>query len=228
MEIDLKDLLSLLWRHIWVILLSALLGGVILLAGTKLFIAPKYTATVSMYVYNNNNVENASVQDITLSQQLVNTYIVILKSNSVLQRVSDQLDWKYNTEDLRKAITASSIDSTEAFEVSVIDKDPKHAQKIANTIAKVAPSQIIRVAKVGAVEVIDYATLPIEPSSPKPLRNTVIGIFLGLFFSSGIIILLNMFDTTICTESDLTEVFNLPVIGTIPHIETLKKGNRSL
>lgn len=219
MEIDLRDLLLMLWNRIWTIALCAISGGLLAFFITFFFISPLYTASVSMYVSNNDNRSNSTIttSDLSASQSLVSTYIVVLKSDTLLTKVADKLNDKYSVEDLRKMLTAESIDGTEAFKVSVTNKDPKMAQKISNYIADVAPDEIIRVVKAGNVEVIDRAKLPDKAEWPLA-RNIAIGSLLGIFLSATVIVIFNIMDITIRTAEDLTKYYELPVLGEIPTI----------
>ena len=219
-EIDLHELLFILLRR-----------RLIAFFISTQIIVPKYTASASLYVYNNKDerMDNTITStDLNTSQQLVQTYIVILTSNTVLQKVTEELNGQYSVEELRNMISASAIDKTEAFQVSVTNEDAAAAAKIANTIVRVAPNEIIRVVKAGGVEVIDYATQPKAPSSPNVLRNTAIGAILGFVVSALISVMLELFNTTIRCEEDLTEHFDYPVLGVIPAlgIREEKAGNR--
>lgn len=219
MEIDLRDLLLMLWNRIWTIALCAIGGGLLAFFITFFFITPLYTASVSMYVSNNDNRSNSTIttSDLSASQSLVSTYIVVLKSDTLLRKVADKLDGDFSVEDLRKMLTAESIDGTEAFKVSITNKDPKMAQKISNYIADVAPDEIVRVVKAGNVEVIDHAKLPDQAVWPLA-RNTAIGSLLGIFLSAAAIVIFNLMDITIRTAEDLTKYYELPVLGEIPTI----------
>ena len=180
-----------------------------------------------MFITSQNRTDSSiTSSDLTTSQKLVSTYIVVLKSNSVLDKVSKDLDYKYSAQQIRKMLSAYSIDGTEAFEIKVTNRDPEVALTIANTIAYAAPAEIIRVVKAGAVEVIDYATLPHETSYPNIKLNTAIGVFAGLVVAVVIALLLAMADTTVRTEEDLTEVFEIPVLGVIPKLVEAERGVR--
>jgi capsular polysaccharide biosynthesis protein len=110
------------------------------------------------------------------------------------------------------------LEGLRTFEVAIDNKSPVDAQIICNTLIKVAPPQIIRVVHGGSVEVIDSATLPTEPSSPNIMLNTVVGGRFGLILAMMGTLLFEMLDTRIKSEDDLSELFNIPVIGVIPSI----------
>lgn len=220
MELDLKDLLTLLWHKALWIILSILLGGALMFSLAYFLMTPIYTATAQMYVYNTNRLSVAngvSQSDLMASQKLVDTYIVILKSDSVLTKVASRVDLGYDAEQIRKMLSASSTNGTEAFSITINNPDKEHAQRIVNTIAEVAPSEIVRVVKAGSVEVIDYAKIPQEPSSPNIPIYTVVGALLGAILSVLVIILTKIFDTTIHTENDMGD-FNIPLLGVIPSL----------
>lgn len=227
-DLNLRQIVTILWRKVWLLILIMILFGAAAFSYSYWLITPLYSATTAMYVYNQQNRANSSItsSDLTTSQKLVSTYIVVLKSNSVLDKVSRDLDNKYSAQQIRKMLSASSIDGTEAFEIKVTHRDPEVAQTIANTIAYAAPAEIIRVVKAGAVEVIDYAGLPETPSYPNIKLNTAIGAFAGLAVAILIVLLMAMADTKVHTEEDLTEVFEIPILGVIPKLVEGERGVR--
>lgn len=221
-EIDLAQVVQILWGKIILIIILAISGGIIAGIITYSFIPPQYTAKVSMYVYNSQNRQQATLNDINMSVKLVGTYIVILKSETVLAEVASESNLNYTTLQLRDMISASSVDNTEVFEVKVTSENPDHARVIANTITKVAPKEIVRVVKAGSVEIIDQAQQYPPKTSPNNRMNILVGISLGLILSVGIIFINMTFDKTIKDEKELADVFRYPVLGAIPSIRKMK------
>ncbi len=219
MELDFKDLLLMLWQKIYWVITAAVLGGAVAFLVSYFMMTPIYSATASLYVYNGEKTANrVSQSDLVASQQLVETYIVIIKSDSVLEEVSRRTGDEFTAEEIRDMLSAQATNGTEAFTITVENKDPETAQRLVNTIIEVIPSEIIRVVKAGAVEIIDRAKVPEDPSSPNIPLNTAVGILLGFILCVAIIIARSMFDTTIHTEDDLSE-FNIPILGVIPALD---------
>lgn len=226
-ELDLRKLIHILLTRWWVIVSTLFLGALSAFLITFFLIEPVYSAKATLYVYNTDKRDSTiTTSDISVSKTLVDTYIIILKSDAVLRDVAEEVDLGYSAEQIRKMINANSVNNTEIFQVVVNNTNPEHAQIIANTLVEIGPPEIIRVVQAGSVEVIDYAVLPTEPSSPSLTRNTAVGALLGVVLSVMAVLVFEMLDTRIKTEDDLTEQFNVPVIGVIPFIGETQKSER--
>ena len=220
MEISLLEIVTILWQKAWVIALCILLGGSLGFGVSRYMIDPTYTSRISMYVNNNTErVESQlNINDINASQKLVATYIEILKSDVVISKVIDKMNLPYSNQALRGMISANALNSTEILEVKVTSKDPEEAAEIANTLAKLAPPEIIRVVQAGGVELIDEAVVNPVPVAPNTQLNTVIGALLGAVLACLGILVAAMLDTRVKSEEDLRNQYEIPVLGVIPDI----------
>lgn len=220
MEISLLEIVTILWQKAWVIALSIILGGSLGFGVSRYMIDPTYTSRMSMYVNNNTErVESQlNINDINASQKLVATYIEILKSDIVLSKVIEEMNLPYSNQTLREMIAANALNSTEILEVKVTSKDPEEAAGIANTLAKLAPPEIIRVVQAGGVQLIDEAVVNPHPVAPNIQLNTVIGALLGAVLACLGILVAAMLDTRVKSEEDLRKQYEIPVLGVIPDI----------
>ena len=218
MELDLRKLIVILWEKWWIITLSIVVAAVITFGFFFFFVDPVYTSESTMYVYNSETRTTGSITtgDLTVARNMVSTYVVLLKSDSVLSEVARITNFGYTPLQIKGMIKASAENNTEVMRVTVENTDPVHAQAIANTLLDVGAEKIVNVMKAGSVEIIDSAKLPTAPSGPNILLNTVIGAMLGLMISVMVILLLEMFDTKVKSEEDLKELFNIPILGVIP------------
>ena len=229
------QILGIIGNNILLIIIFCLVGGGASYFYTINYVQPTFTANISMYVYNDTNGKETTINDINIASKLVNTYIVILKSNTVLQEVADQSGLNYTIIQLKDMISAASVNNTEVFNVYVTATDPEVARIIAQSISEVAPAEIIRVVKAGSVEIIDPPQQNPPQTSPNLTTNTLIGIFLGAALSIGIAILRWTLDKSVKDENGLTETFEYPILGSIPKFDGIKpkgdkygKENRSL
>ena len=223
-EIDLKDLLVLLIRRIWIILLCALTAGALAYVYTANFITPLYRASVTIYVNNLSaqaaqSVDYISAGNLATSQQLVNTYVNIIRSRTVLEKVVEETGMNVTADDIRDMLSASSIDETEIFEVYVTSPNPEQAAEIANAVAQVAPGVIADIVEGSSTKVIDYAVVPTARYYPSFRSNTLVGCCIGGALAAAVLALRFMMDTSVKSEEDLEEMFQLPVLGSIPSFD---------
>lgn len=226
-SIDIIELISILLKRIWIIVLATVFCAAVAFGFFKFLVAPNYTAQTLLYVNNNNqsSMSNVNLNDINASQKLVNTYIVILQNDKIIERVAQQCDLEYDElKQVSRMITMKAVNNTEVFSIQVTSKDPVLSARMANTMAELAPSEIIRVVKAGSVEVISQAEPPAKPSGPNAVRNGIIGGLLGLIVASGCVLLFEMLDITVKGEEDLTSRYNIAVLGEIPDFFSAAKG----
>ena len=227
-EIDLVRLLSALWRHFWIILLSMVIFGAAGFGYANYLITPLYQSDVQMYVNNADiSVGSTSIKfsqgDLLAAQGLVDTYIVILNSRPMLDDVIDELELPYSYEQLKGMIDAEAVNGTEVFQITVTDADRKEAKEVANKIAELLPEHISQVVDGSSVRVVQYAVLAGGPCSPSVMKYLCLGIALGFLLSAGIIVLRVLLDKRVHDPEDLAKRYDIPVIAVIPDLE--KKGS---
>lgn len=229
-EISIKRLLDVVLQKTWSIALASVLGAVIVFVCTFLFVTPKYESSAMFYVNNNSisvgdvSLSSITSSDITASKNLVNSYIVILRTRESLNDVIDYAGVNRTYKEVREMISAVSVNDTEIFEVVVSSSDPEEAEKIASAIAYILPKRISSIIEGTSAKVVDSAVLPSKPSSPSYTMNTVLGFALGLILSVGIIVLQELFDVTIRTEEDIGHVSKHPILAVVPDMTAPSKG----
>ena len=220
--IDFKVILSIILYRIKWIIISTIVGIIAAFIITQLFIAPKYTSSISLYVKNVTDPANAgylSNDYFTASQKLVNTYIVIMKNDRVLDDVSKQLNSKYSTKQLKNILSMNPEGTTEVLKIEASTTSAKDSADICNTLAAVAPSVLERVAG-GSVQIIDAsAKVASTPSSPNKKVNVLVGAALGFILSVAIVLIIYLLDNTVKNKEDLQDRLDIPVLGEIPSFE---------
>ena len=220
--INFKHILKVLFSKLGYIIAVTLIVGILSFVYSETMISPQYESKISMYVNNESHksVNKVLGSDITASQMLVDTYIVMLKSNTVLNEVSNILDESgikgLDAEKLRGCITAKAMDETEVFEIKVKGSDPEQTYIIANVIADVAPKLIQTFVEASSIKVVDYASKG-ECVSPDVKKNTGLGLIIGFAFACLLVLIIDLFDTRIKYEEQL-KAWPLPVLGCIPNL----------
>jgi polysaccharide biosynthesis transport protein len=75
----------------------------------------------------------------------------------------------------------------------------------------------------GNTVIVDRATPPSSPSSPKPVRNTVIGGLAGLIVGLGLVLTREKLDRRLRDTRELEEAFGLPVLARLPDSDALRR-----
>ena len=220
----------------WIIVIGIFTGVVAGLLSV-LLITPKYSSSTKLYVNNTQDKTAYMTQsDLAVAKSLVDTYIVIIESDTTLEKVAAEAQVDYTPKKIRKNLKAASISGTEAFSVTVTDPDADVAYRLAAAIVSVAPDEISRVVEGGNVKVIDQPKLAVEANDRGTVRNAIIGFFAGFIVSFVAFFLAEVLDITIYEEEDLEGRFSYPLIGVIPMIvgtghsektkRTAKKGRK--
>lgn len=229
MEINLKQVWDFVKPRAWMIALCAVLGAVIAFVYTSFFVTPMYISTAKVYVYNNDRQNmQISAGDLNASQQLIKTYIAIMQSDNVMQKVADEVNLGYSAGQIRSMFSASEVNETEIFKISIRNPNPEHAQKIVAAILKVSPEPIKRTVKAGSVEIVDGASLPKTPASPNVPKSVVIGFLLGAILCAGVLVLFNVLDRRIHSDEDISDMYAFPILGIIPEIDDTATQTRGI
>jgi capsular exopolysaccharide synthesis family protein len=80
----------------------------------------------------------------------------------------------------------------------------------------------------GNAELVQPANLPTSPSSPKPVRNGILGGVLGLLLGIGLAFLLERLNRRLRDPEEAREAFGLPVLGTVPESKAIMASNEGV
>lgn len=183
-----------------------------------------YTATTTYYVYSNPDYANDTSVNISgaefaTAKALVQSYLIVLKSDTVMNAVIEELGVPYSPKALANQISYQMVEETSIFNIYVNNTDPQMAMDIANAIADIAPEHISRIVKSGGIEVIDYATLPTTPySSTSVVKFGIIGFVGGFGIVAVVALFLGLLDTTIRRRYEIRDTYNIPILGDVPLI----------
>ncbi len=224
-EIDLLEILKLLKRYWYLLFISAVVCAVIGYFGTKFLMVPQYEASVNMIVNTRtDNTTTVSNDNINSAKSLVDTYAIIVKGNTVLNDVIDNLGLTVDGErmkykDLYDKVTVSAIDSTQVMKITVTDPDPLIAVRIVKEISTVSPNEIVEAVEAGSCKVISQVEATEEPVSPSKAKNTAIAAMIGLIVAVAIIVIRDLVSNYVVDDDDIAKYLGISVIGVIPEIE---------
>ena len=148
---------------------------------------PQYASSITLYVSSTFATPTASTAyDATLlAQQQVQSYADLLKSERVAKQVATTLRAdNLSPQDVQAKIAASVVPQTVLLRASVTDTSQKRAWWIATALGPAFTEAVNELERPGPgsaspvrVSVVDDATSPNGPVSPRPLRNIGLGLY---------------------------------------------------
>ena len=221
--IDLLQIAKALWRHIWAIILAAVIGAGAGFSYAYFLIAPTYSSSVMLYVNNGtftigSTGFNISSSEIVAAQSLVNTYTEILNNRTTYEKVIQKSEVNYTPSELARMVKAGPSNDTEILKVTVTSTDPYEAAKIANCIAEVLPDRIAQIIDGASMEVVDTAVPDLHKIAPSITKYAAIGLILGTLFAVGVITVFVLLDDTIQDEEYILQSYDYPVLAKLPDL----------
>lgn len=215
--IDLTEILSAVRQHLLELIFVTLAAALVGFMASKFLMTPKYDSSALMIVNTRQDVNaNVTSDQINSATKLVSTYSIIIKSDTVLQQVIDNLGLNLTYAKLNKRVTVAAVDDTQVMKITVQSDSPEWARQVCEQIITVAPDVIKEAVEAGSVKVISNASLATEPVSPNIKKNTMLAAAVGFVLVIGIIVLQVLLDNKINTEEDVTKYLDMTVLGVIP------------
>ena len=223
-EIDVLQLVKVLWKRKFVILVAALVAGLVAFAYSSFVIKPQYTSTTRIYVVNRNQADKPGLtnQDLQAGAYLVKDYREIILSQDVLEKVVADQSLTIDAKTLGKKVSVTVPADTRIVSISVRDGKPEEASRIANALRDVAAQKIISVTRVSDVTTLEEARPATSPSSPNIRRNTMMATIAGVGIVIVIVLLVELLDDRVRRPEDIEEVMHISLLGVIPNLEKLK------
>lgn len=225
-EIDLIELSKKIVKHLPMIIIFSIIVGAASFLLSKFVITPKYDSNTTMIVSNsnqnndpNNPQTNVELGQIQANKALISTYSEIVKSKGIAERVINNLGLDMDYEEFSSKVSIEPVKDTQIISVKVVDTIPERAMDIANETANIFKSSIGEIMNVDNVQILDGAILPEEASSPNIKKNTAIGIILGFVLGVAVVLFKEIADSSIKSSEEVTEYFDIPVIGIVPDSE---------
>jgi capsular polysaccharide biosynthesis protein len=225
--LSVRDLLGVLWRRLWVILLAALLlAGAV--AVFDLLQTPTYEATIKVLVgqKQDSNMPTSNLgSDVMGLQQLTRTMAEAVATRPVAEAVIEERSLRMSSEDFLEDLSVEQVAETQFIEVSYEDESPREAQRIANAVGEVFSEQVSEVSPSAnsiTATVWEEAALPDSPASPKPLRDGPLALILGGMLGVALAFLLEQLDDRWRSPEEVERVSGVPTFGVIPEFKIPK------
>lgn len=230
-NIEIARYYKLFKKKAWILILGVVLGGIISGLITSNLIDSIYQAkttiiidtkpstqkdtTYDEYGSDNKTQNQVTEGDINFSSKIAQTYMPILKSRKVIDKVIDKLNLNMSYEYLSQCITTTQVNQGQIIDIEVKTKSPQMSYDIANTLPDVFSSELENLTKFDGVQVIDSAIMPQNQVYPNVQQNKMIGAMLGLAIAILLVLIVDYLDNKLKTPQDVEEYLELPLLGVV-------------
>ncbi|EHE48999.1 chain length determinant family protein [Streptococcus pneumoniae GA52306] len=161
-------------------------------------------------------------QDLQAGTYLVKDYREIILSQDALEKVATNLKLDMPAKTLASKVQVAVPADTRIVSISVKDKQPEEASRIANSLREVAAEKIVAVTRVSDVTTLEEARPATTPSSPNVRRNSLFGFLGGAVVTVIAVLLIELLDTRVKRPEDVEDVLKIPLLGLVPDFDKMK------
>lgn len=225
---ELSDHLRAIRKRWWITLLAlAVTMGLAAVLTSRT--TPVYESSLTFYVSVATETGNALQAD-ELAQRRINSYVGVMTSERLAERVVEATDWDLAPREVLQMISASPGSSTVLLSATVRDTRPGRSLDVAEAIADVFGPLITELEGPASgatvnLSVISGPTLRNDPVSPRPGLNLAIGALAGLALGFAGSIARERADRSLRNREQVLEHTGLPVLAEVPRAP---RGGRPL
>lgn len=216
LEIDLGELFKALKKNILLIVVISILCAVVGFVSSMFLINKKYSSEATIYitpkVTEQGTIDYNSIQT---NSRMVNNYMEILKGETILAKVADQVGMESYSEVL-DTLTISNPENTELISVSSETTNPELSQQIVSLVISTFTEDMMDILNLNNVTIINDAKVNENPVSPNVPRYTILGLAVGLVISCGYVFITFLFDKRLRTREEAENFLGVPVLATVP------------
>ena len=221
---ELQDYLMVV-RKRWRVILAVVLVTIGLASLASALSTKVYESQTQFFVSTTGSDNSgALLQGSTFTQQRVKSYAQLLTTPRILEPVAEAIGEPVAAATIADQVTVTTPPDTVLIQVAVRDPDPVRAQAITTAIAAEFPSAVSELESPGGkavspvkVTVVQPPTTPGAPVSPKPARNIMLGLVLGLLLGLGAALVRDMLDKSVKTTDDVKALTDAPMLGAIAY-----------
>lgn len=235
-DANVQKILFAILRKWKLIVIFAILGALVGYFYTNQYTTLTYSSDVKFLAYatdgsddvnENNSVEvvrSSNTSKMNYTRSMLPTYITIMETNEFNTRVINDLNEAYNSNFssniLDGAIEIEILNDTAIFQITVTTTDPELSYKIAKQLETTVP-KIMKEKNQGLVRasVEDRAIKATTAGSKGYAKKMLFSTLIAIALSAAYVVLRTLLDVRIKSSDELTEKYNIPVLGSVPNFE---------
>ena len=221
----------LVFKRRWPLLLGCIALGLVGVVVYDAIVGREYTASTSVFLRAPDVKSSASAyQGNLFTMQRANTYVKMVESDDLAQRVVDRLALDTSAHDLAKKVKASPVADTVIIDIAATDDSRQQAANIANTYALEFADYVARVEAVNLTPDVPPLVTTIQPASADDATSNSWAMWILLSLGAGIGLLVGLlltwliehYDTKIRSRRQIETATDSRVIGSLPNASRLR------
>ncbi|MBC2004956.1 hypothetical protein HCA78_14315 [Listeria booriae] len=218
---DIRHVLDILKNKFYIIVICISLCIATIDGATYMLVKPTYKASTEVLIEQSQGNENQRVQDDQTSTQLLNTYLVIIKSASITESVSQNLTFEITPKQVSSSLTVENASGSKIISIIAKADSPQKATEIVNKTTEELKTKAPTILKNSSVVVLEKAKSEnnLTPVSPNFKTTTVLGFFAGIFTGVFMIYLSQLLNARIRRKEDIEELSQYPFLGKVSQVK---------
>jgi len=213
-ELTINDILKILKKR-WLLIVAV---GILVAVAAGVYFRSQpnvYTAQATMYVLLEYVDDLGQTRyDTYISEQFAGDFTELIKTPTIMDKAMERM--KIGKDEFATvSIGINAVSGTRILKLSATGLDPYLCMQAANTVSQVFMEYIRDVMKKDAVTVAAEASLPLVPSGPARMQNTLLAAIVSLMFASGAVLALEMLNTTLRSSDAVESALALPVLASV-------------
>ena len=209
--------------NIWVVILAALIGLMTVNIWNHSMHTPMYTSTATLLV-NIRNSATYSYTNLSSSSEMATIFTEVFKQSTMKQYAAAHLGMEH----FEGSVSASVLDNTNIFTVSVTTSSPELSYTELNAILQVYPQISESVFSDSVIEIMRSPNLPSFPSNSISGRNKTLAVGGCAALVLALIVFLSLTRDTVKDEYTFKEKIDAKLMGTVIHEQSLMTWKRRL
>ncbi|MCL4499595.1 MAG: polysaccharide biosynthesis tyrosine autokinase [Chloroflexi bacterium] len=224
---DLSSYAQIILKHYKIILMGVVVCLIAAVAVTAK--SPRvYEASATLLISDRRaDTRNAvdSYNGVLVSERLAKVYSEVIAGKTITTQVSRRLNLPFAK--VSGQVTAATVQDTNLIKISATDNQPAQAYRIVKETVDVFANELSKTGKpsqgkgvsfgpLASADVVDPASIPVDPIKPNLYQNMALALLLGCSGSVGSVMVLELFDRSIKDSDDLARAMSIPMVGMIP------------
>lgn len=231
-SLTLFSLFKIAIKHLFVLILAAVIAGTAAFAYCTYIATPRYSATGYVFVTNGAIIVDGDKQstngstnnsDLVASMNFASTIVDILNTNGIYKEMSEKLDYQYSSGALDGMSNIKrKHDSSLFLSVNFTASDPNEAIRLVNEFLALVPDYINKFVQNSATSITPSVSA--GKTYPQTVTTTMLTAVVGAGITYFILLLIYAANILIQEEEDFKQRFDIPVIGCVPDFTSARTG----